>query len=516
MEGDADPFNFLLCFENINAIHLFSLIIRCNGGQTIIVLKDCRYAIAMIYLVAGLSLLLLTSSFYVFGFKPLSDRLRTEHAFVIEHFLESRLWMVQGALNKHESLSGQTASRTAIREKQLAYQRGEISLDELVAFSAPKLADAIQANGDIVGIARFDLMGRLLFNVGEQLPDGIAQRCGIAQLEKIRMLSPEQIAGTRRLLYCSPINDPVIGRIGADILIMRDNAIQKAIDAPSGEDAHLMVAGLTRGDHIDYWPGKYANSPERNVLNKFLSSGITEPGYIIRSKIVPADKWRLYTVVNEDRFYAGIKAQMKVLIGVIVGVAVLLFIVTVAALRPIIRTLLREQKLLDISNRDGLTGLYNHAYMEESLKRELPRAARYKRPLSILMLDIDHFKQINDKHGHQVGDDVLSRFAQRLKRSARNQDIAARYGGDEFILILTETGKDDAAIVAERIRTDVAAMRVETEAGEFGITTSIGFVSYDANAGEVSSKQFIKAADEALYASKEKGRNRVTALDLPV
>lgn len=478
-------------------------------------LKDCRYAIAMIYLVAGLSLLLLTSSFYLFGFKPLSDRLRTEHAFVIEHFLESRLWMVEGVLNKHESLSVQTASRTAIREKQLAYQRGKISLNELVAFSAPKLADAVQANGDIVGIARFDLAGRLLFNVGEQLPDGIAQRCGLAQLEKIRMLNLGQIAGTQRLFYCSPIVDPSDGRIGADILIMRGNAIQNVMDAPSGKDARLMIAGLTSGDHINYWPRKYANSPERNVLNKFLSSGITEPGYIVRSKIVPASDWRLYSVVNEDLFYAGIKAQMKVLIGVIVGVAILLFIVTVAALRPIIRTLLREQQLLDISNHDGLTGLYNHTYMEESLERELTRAVRYKRPLSVLMFDIDHFKQINDKYGHQVGDDVLRDFSQRVKHDARGLDIAARYGGDEFILILTETGKDAAASVAERIRIDVAAMRIETEAGEFGITTSIGLVSYDAHAGEVSAKRLIKTADEALYASKENGRNRVTALDLP-
>ncbi|HEY9100334.1 MAG TPA: GGDEF domain-containing protein [Thiobacillus sp.] len=469
----------------------------------------------MIYLVAGLSLLLLTSSFYLFGFKPLSDRLRTEHAFLIEHFLESRLWLVQGVLNKHESLSGQAASRTAIREKQLAYQRGELSLDELVAFSAPKLSDAIQANGDIVGIARFDLMGRLLFNVGEQLPDGIAQRCGLAKLEAIRILNPEQIAGTRRLLYCSPIMDPVTGRIGADILIMRDSAIQEAIDAPSGEDAHLMIAGLTSGNRIDFWPSKYANAPERTVLNKFLASGVTEPGYIIRSKTVPADNWRLYSVVNKDRFYAGIKQQMKVLLAVIVGVALLVFIVTVAALRPIIRTLLREQQLLDISNHDGLTGLYNHAYMEESLQRELVRAWRYKRPLSILMLDIDHFKQVNDQYGHLIGNDVLCHFAKLVLRSARNQDIATRYGGDEFVLILTETGKEAAASVAERIRLEVAAMRVETEAGVIGVTTSVGVVSYDSNVGEVTVAQIIKVADEALYASKANGRNQVTVQDLP-
>lgn len=478
------------------------------------VLKTHQSAISKIYLVSGLGLLLLTGSFYQFGFKPLSNRLHAEHAVEIAHFLESSLWLVQGVLNKHIDLSRQSASRTAIRKKQAAYLRNKVSLDELRTFSIPKLADAVQANSEIVGIARFDPAGKLLFNVGQQLPGGIAERCDLSRLQAVRMLDPLQIDGKRRLLYCSPIVDKNAGRVGSDILIMKDDAIQRIVDAPQTVDSKVMLLGVANDGSIIYWTRKQGDAYAHQVLEHFIASNTIESGYIIQSKPVAGNGWRLYAVVNQERFFADINRQLLILLGVIFTIAVLLFVMTVLVLRPIIRTLLREQQLFEMSRHDGLTGLYNHGYMLELLDDEISRAMRYERPLSVLMFDLDHFKQVNDTYGHLVGDDVLRNIGQALKRSARQQDISARYGGEEFTIILPETDAAAAAAVAERLRADTASTKVTTEAGEISVTISIGIVSYDPSAGETTKHAILKSADQALYASKKGGRNRVTAVSL--
>lgn len=474
-------------------------------------LKTHRYLIGKIYLVAGLSLLLLTVCFYKFGFKPISDRLRAEHTLEIGHSLDSSLWLVQGILDKHKDLSAQIASRTAIRNKLIAYLHGETNLADLASFSAPKLAESMQANGDIIGISRFDPQGNLLFSVGEPLPQGVAERCGLDHLNALMMLKPLQIGSARRLIYCSPIMDKVAGHVGADILIMNEDDVQDVIDTSGSGVVREMAISVVVDDRILYWPAALTGSPLQKVLDKFLKSGVTEAGYIIRSKDTQQHGWQLYAVVDQKQFFADINRYLFTVLGVIAFVAALLFALTVAVLQPIIRALLKEQKLIELSNHDGLTGLYNHAHMQELLSNELARSKRYRRPLSVLMIDIDHFKAVNDTYGHPVGDDVLRSLSQRLQLVARTQDIAARYGGEEFMLILPETGPEAAAVVAERLRADIASMRLMAEGHEFMVTISIGLVTYDAGANEVTQRDIVEAADKALYASKSGGRNRVTA-----
>lgn len=469
-----------------------------------------RYIIGKIYLVTGLSLLLLTACFYQFGFKPLSDRLRAEYAQQIDYSLDSKLWLVQGVLDKLRDLSTQSASRTAIRDKQVAYLLGEVSLADLVSFSAPKLADAMHASADIVGISRFDPQGNLLFSVGAPLPEGVAGRCGLAQLNTIRMLEAMRVGKSRQLFFCSPILDPVAGYVGTDILAMKDDRIQHFIDTRGSIDSQEMVISLASDNRILYWPGKQPDSPMRKVLEKFFETGFTESGYIIRSKEVHQTGWHIYATIDQTLFFADINHQLRTLLGVVFGVATLLFALTFAVLRPIIRTLLKEQQLLELSSHDGLTGLYNHAHMRERLDQELARAKRYGRPLSILMLDIDHFKAVNDNYGHQAGDEVLRKLACQLQGTARTQDIAARYGGEEFMLILPEIDEAGASSVAERLRGEVASMKPLAEDRDFMVTISIGVVTYDTGAGEAAQHDIIDTADKALYASKNGGRNRVT------
>ena len=156
-----------------------------------------------------------------------------------------------------------------------------------------------------------------------------------------------------------------------------------------------------------------------------------------------------------------------------------------------------------LANSDGLTGLYNHRYLQERLQQEVERARRYSRSLSLIMADIDHFKRYNDRWGHPRGDEVLMAVARVLRRVSRGSDIAARYGGEEFTLVLPETSLDAALKVAERTRRTVAGLRFDDGAR---VTLSLGVSTL--GPGE-SKERLIETADRALYQAKRDGRNRV-------
>jgi diguanylate cyclase (GGDEF)-like protein len=157
-----------------------------------------------------------------------------------------------------------------------------------------------------------------------------------------------------------------------------------------------------------------------------------------------------------------------------------------------------------LSVTDGLTGLYNHKHFQETVGNELARAQRHKHPLSILMIDVDNFKHYNDSFGHQVGDKLLTEIAALLKGAIRSIDYAARYGGDEFVLLLHETDATDAMQLAERLRKSVAAATFEP--GHHKVTVSIGVASYPEH-GE-KPQAIIESADAVLYEAKRRGRNQ--------
>jgi diguanylate cyclase (GGDEF)-like protein len=170
-------------------------------------------------------------------------------------------------------------------------------------------------------------------------------------------------------------------------------------------------------------------------------------------------------------------------------------------------------RLTDIANRDGLTGLYNHRYLRESLDQELARSRRHHRRFALIFIDIDHFKTYNDTHGHLAGDALLQTVAKLLQERARGETLAARYGGEEFVLLVPETGAEGAGRYAEAIRGLVAAHPfVGRETQPLGaVTLSLGVASYP-EAGE-DSTTLIDHADKALYVSKAHGRNTVTVWD---
>ncbi len=179
-------------------------------------------------------------------------------------------------------------------------------------------------------------------------------------------------------------------------------------------------------------------------------------------------------------------------------------------LAPALLSIRLRDKLRSQSIRDPLTGLFNRRFMEESLVREIHRAARGKRPLSVIMLDVDHFKRFNDEHGHGAGDTALKDMGGLLARQVREGDVVCRYGGEEFALILPEAALPDAQRRAEAIREAAAALCLVLPSGlTVSVTISQGVAAFPEHGRTADA--LLEAADRALYRAKGNGRNRVEA-----
>jgi two-component system, cell cycle response regulator len=169
-----------------------------------------------------------------------------------------------------------------------------------------------------------------------------------------------------------------------------------------------------------------------------------------------------------------------------------------------------NRRLEQLSITDGLTGLYNHRHFQDELARHFSEMARYERPVSLALIDLDFFKKVNDTYGHAVGDEVLKTVARLFSTSVRSTDLVARYGGEEFAVIMPETELNDALVVAEQIRALVEETPIETDQGELRATVSIG-VSSAPHPDITTPKELIEDADSSLYGAKEGGRNQVKA-----
>ena len=188
----------------------------------------------------------------------------------------------------------------------------------------------------------------------------------------------------------------------------------------------------------------------------------------------------------------------------------------ILALEHSLRAANERNRILSVT--DPLTGAFNRRYMMEQLPRELERCRRYGNPLSVIMCDVDHFKQVNDVKGHSAGDDVLQQFVARMQRSIRaTSDWVARLGGEEFLIVLPETGFQGAMIVAEKIRAIMTSVPFVTREGDVVATSSFGVASTELHGPDLAMKSetLIRAADQCLYTSKQSGRNRATGVEIP-
>lgn len=175
----------------------------------------------------------------------------------------------------------------------------------------------------------------------------------------------------------------------------------------------------------------------------------------------------------------------------------------------------KNRLLSEVSTRDALTGLYNRWFVMEKIDSEINRALRHGSPMSLLMLDIDHFKRINDTWGHSAGDQVLQAIGKLLRDSCRVYDVPGRYGGEEFCIVLPETKPGNTNVVAERIRQRLEATELTCGDGSVVVTASMGIAGMEpADACEIlSPAALVDRADRALYSAKSHGRNRVETWD---
>ena len=166
-----------------------------------------------------------------------------------------------------------------------------------------------------------------------------------------------------------------------------------------------------------------------------------------------------------------------------------------------------HEEIYQMTIMDGLTAVYNRRYLQEFLEREVARAKRHERPLSVVMFDLDHFKRVNDQYGHLVGDNVLREFSDIVKQCVRREEVFGRYGGEEFCAVLPETRVDGAVALAERIRTVVAQRRFHYAGVEVPVTVSAGVAQLGTDMAGWS--ELVERADKKLYDAKSNGRNRV-------
>ena len=164
-------------------------------------------------------------------------------------------------------------------------------------------------------------------------------------------------------------------------------------------------------------------------------------------------------------------------------------------------------KLKEEAIRDPLTGLYNRRFLQETLNREIAHADRASIPLSLAMIDLDHFKKINDTYGHLIGDLFLITLGNLLAQKTRSSDVSCRYGGEEFVIVMPAATLEEAAQRTDQLRVEFSEMKIDTGNGKIGITLSAGVAGYPIHGN--SDKNLLDAADRALYAAKAKGRNRV-------
>jgi diguanylate cyclase (GGDEF)-like protein len=222
---------------------------------------------------------------------------------------------------------------------------------------------------------------------------------------------------------------------------------------------------------------------------------------LTNQKYAPAEAEKLWLAILDHEKWMAARLGRKV--GVSIAAMDYLTNVADQMERPVIVEEEQMGKMTDTAAKDGLTGLYGREVFDHLLEKMVAEARRYGTPLSLLMADIDDFKEVNDRHGHQMGDEVLERIGTIILENVRSADLAARYGGEELAVILPHTAIRSAQTVAENIRTAV----MERFENELKVTISIGVAAWQPHMNHPAN--LVRAADSGLYAAKEGGKNKV-------
>ncbi len=485
-----------------------------------------------VYALVLLSGLFLAGTFYAVGQRPLIEELGDLHLRKLDHALDHAVSEIDAIVAYHQDLVGRIANDHNLRHLHTRYDAGELTHAVLEAASRPRLETTLAANADVLGIVHRTIDGRGLTSVGASVPPLAPAVCTNAVLPGHRATRGPFVTPSGRLLYCSPIRDADDSIAGFAAVMLEGRRPQLLVDTlADGATAYILS---TSNGAIAFRPQAADQDGHVAAAERYLAtdpsaapatdgSGTDGSGtgtdYRIRTHATLSAGLHLHQIVDHHRYFAPVRARSLVLGASMIAVSAFILGVTLIVLRPLIAALLNEQRLLERARYDSLTGLLNQGEMHGELAGELERARRYRRPLSLIMFDVDHFKQVNDRFGHPAGDEVLRAIGALCQSLSRNSDAWARYGGEEFLAILPETDSRAAHHLAERLRAHLETRPVHTAAGLLTVTISAGVVTWRPGAspmdrGSVDKAALIAAADRALYESKASGRNRVSVASL--
>jgi len=241
------------------------------------------------------------------------------------------------------------------------------------------------------------------------------------------------------------------------------------------------LSGIELCEHI-------RNHPQQSYTYLIILTGITEKNKLVKGLAAGADDY-LTKPFHSDELLARVGVGQRIV--------------------ELHRQLAAKNRLLEeLALTDSLTGLPNRRAIEEWATRQLSAAARYGFSFLVVLADLDHFKTVNDTHGHDAGDTVLKKFAEILKTNSRRSDICGRIGGEEFLFVLTHTTQENARVVIERIRAQLEAARFDFDASSLTVTASFGVAGFEGTQAP-DFNRLVSQADAALYAAKRTGRNRI-------
>ncbi|HKL75633.1 MAG TPA: GGDEF domain-containing protein [Halanaerobiales bacterium] len=415
--------------------------------------------------------IIITALFFYWGvFSPLRTELQSSLRKEFERSVTITEHNVENTFNRYIEGAESISSRTMIKNKLAQYLNSEISLNKLKNYTDEKYSDGIRVLDNILGAYRIS-NNKIISSWGEEniknLEDDIKFNNRKTQ---IKILEDE--------LYFL-VNSPIIKnevKLGNDILIYKLKDILNEINKQNIKyniiyDNNLEKERLIIGDNIKDF---------RRLLNT---------NYWLKAKMPKKD---LYNTLNS--------LSIKIIGGFII---LLILIITIfyKTLNYTSKEVIKNLKMK--AEIDEMLNIYNRTKFMEKLKLETERSHRYKSDVSLIMFDVDYFKEINDNYGHLVGDDILKSLINIVKNEIREVDFLARYGGDEFIIINPETKLKESVKLAERLRFKI-------ENSEF---EKIDKVSCSFGVAELREDDdidsFIKRVDDALYEAKEKGRNKV-------
>ncbi|MGF2736028.1 diguanylate cyclase domain-containing protein [Marinobacter sp. DUT-1] len=465
---------------------------------------------------------------------PLINQIHSRAELSAANFADAEAASIRAAFDQHRNLAAQTASRSELARRLAQYHNGEITRTDLADFTRPRLGDAAEGLTNLRAIVRYDADGSELVRIGpmaDRLPARLPLR---EQLDILTYPLDSGVTSPPLLHVDSPIT--FAGKVvGYDLLLFSLDSLRSIFEGPENSQICLLDKDRTKRITINKETGQFVMLPADPCLAKQLNiqTGIfgnsfratLEDGTRVMSFLrpLPDYPWEVHVWAEVNEIFGTVIRDIVFSVMVTLVLSLLAGFLVWRSLRPVLQRIAQQASELARSNdelqqaqrkirrqadHDLLTSLPNRAAILKLLEHAIDQAHRDNSRFALMFVDLDHFKPVNDRYGHQAGDELLKVIAKRLEGSVRDEDVVGRHGGDEFLVITAPLDNtDDAFVIAEKI-TAVAEQpfRIKDHAVQVG--ASVGVAIYPDNGTTVT--ELLQASDAAMYQAKDSGRGGVS------